>query len=479
MRVLTSEQMREVDRLTIEDGVPSIALMENAAHRVAEELIREFDPIDRQNIVILCGKGNNGGDGLALARLLHEYQVGRLRVVLAADPSEFKGDAADNLRRVQEIGINPVFDVPAKLRERREVNVVVDALLGTGLQGPPTGRTAELIRSTRDFPQAKIVSVDLPSGLGGGGDCVRADITVTFTAPKVEHYLAPGAEEYVGRLVVSQIGSPPWLIPGGLEVSAPGDFRHLFRPRKRESNKGDFGHVLVGGGAPGKTGAAAMAGLAALRSGAGLVTVGCADSSKLAPELMSEPFDNFTLDRKTVLAVGPGMGIQREVVAKLLRDAKIPMVIDADALNSIAGTDFRGRGLQTILTPHPGEMARLLGVDRVGESERLHVARTFAQERNVCLVLKGYRTLIALPDGNVWINTSGSPAMATGGTGDILTGMIAGLVAQFPQEIDAAVRAAVWLHGRAGQIGAEDITEQCLIATDLLHYLPKAIREII
>ena len=479
MRVLTSEQMREVDRLTIEDGVPSIALMENAAHRVVEEMIREFDPIDRQNIVILCGKGNNGGDGLALARLLHEYQVGRLRVVLAADPSEFKGDAADNLRRVQEIGINPVFDVPAKLRERREVNVVIDALLGTGLQGPPTGRTAELIAATRDFPQAKIVSVDLPSGLGGGGDCVRADITVTFTAPKVEHYLAPGAEEHIGRLVVSQIGSPPWLIPSGLEVSAPGDFRHLFRPRKRKSHKGDFGHVLVVGGAPGKTGAAAMAGLAALRAGAGLVTVGCSDPSRLAPELMSEPFDNFTLDHKTVLAVGPGLGVQRDLVSKLLKDAKVPMVIDADALNSIARTDFRGRGLQTILTPHPGEMARLLGVDRVSESERLHVARSFAKERNVCLVLKGYRTLIALPDGNVWINTSGSPAMATGGTGDILTGMIAGLVAQFPDEIDAAVRAAVWLHGRAGQIGAEEITEQCLIATDLLHYLPKAIREII
>lgn len=479
MRVLTSEQMRRVDRLTVEDGVPSIALMENAAHRVAEELIREFDPIDRQNVVILCGKGNNGGDGLALARLLHEYQVGRLRVVLAADPSEFKGDAADNLRRVQEIGINPVFDVPAKLRERREVNVVVDALLGTGLQGPPTGRTAELIRATRDFPQAKIVSVDLPSGLGGGGDCVRADITVTFTAPKLEHYLAPGAEDYVGRLVVSQIGSPPWLIPGGLEVSAPADFRHLFRPRKREAHKGDFGHVLIVGGAPGKTGAAAMAGLAALRSGAGLVTVGCSDPSRLAPELMSEPYDKFTLDHKTVVAVGPGMGMQREVVTKLINDAKIPMVIDADALNSIAGTDFRGRGLQTILTPHPGEMARLLGVDRVSETDRLQVARKFAQERNVCLVLKGYRTLIALPDGNVWINTSGSPAMATGGTGDILTGMIAGLIAQFPQEIDAAVRSAVWLHGRAGQIGAEELTEQCLIATDLLHYLPKAIREII
>ncbi len=362
MKVLTGEQMREVDRLTIAEGVPSMALMENAAHRVVEEMVREFDPIDRQSIVILCGKGNNGGDGLAIARLLHEYNVQRLRVVLAADPSEFTGDAAANLKRIVELGIHPVFEVPAKLRERREVNVVVDALLGTGLKGPPTGRTAELIASTREFPQARIVAVDLPSGLGGGGDCVRADITVTFTAPKVEHYLAPGAEDHVGRLVVTQIGSPPWLIPGGLEVSSPADFRHLFRPRKREANKGDFGHVLVVGGAPGKAGAAAMAGLAALRAGAGLVTVACSDSSRLAPELMSASLDNFSLDRMTVLAAGPGLGERRGIVPKLLQDASIPTVIDADGLNAIAGTDFRGRGLQTVLTPHPGEMARLLGV---------------------------------------------------------------------------------------------------------------------
>jgi ADP-dependent NAD(P)H-hydrate dehydratase / NAD(P)H-hydrate epimerase len=479
MKILTAEQMREVDRQTIEDGVPSIALMENAAHRVVEEMVREFDPIDRKSIVILCGKGNNGGDGLAIARLLHEYNVQRLRVVLAADPAEFSGDAAQNLRRFLELGIHPVFEVPAKLRERREVNVVVDALLGTGLKGPPTGRTAELIASTREFPQAKIVSVDLPSGLGGGGDCVRADITVTFTAPKVEHYLAAGAEEHIGRLVVTQIGSPPWLIPGGLEVSSPADFRHLFRPRKRDSNKGDFGHVLVVGGASGKSGAAAMTGLAALRSGAGLVTVACSDSSRLAPELMSASLDNFSLEKMTVLAVGPGLGEKREIAPKLMKEALVPMVIDADGLNAMAGTDFRGRGTQTVLTPHPGEMARLLGVDRVRESERLHVARTFAQERNVCLVLKGYRTLVALPDGHVWINTSGSPAMATGGTGDILTGMIAGLIAQFPDEIDTAVRAAVWLHGRAGQLGAEELTEQCLIATDLLNFLSKAIREIV
>src|SRR6476620_2227654 len=158
MKVLTGEQMREVDRLTIEDGVPSIALMENAAHRVVEELVREFDPIDRQSVVILCGKGNNGGDGLAIARLLHEYNVQRLRIVLAADPAEFTGDAAQNLKRIVELGIHPVFDVPAKLRERREVNVVIDALLGTGLKGPPAGRTAELIAATRDFQHAKIVS---------------------------------------------------------------------------------------------------------------------------------------------------------------------------------------------------------------------------------------------------------------------------------------------------------------------------------
>ena len=478
MKVLSAEQMREVDRLTVEDGVPSIALMENAAHRVVEEMVREFDPIDRQNIVILCGKGNNGGDGLAIARLLDEYRVGRLRVVLAADPAEYTGDAAENLRRIVELGIHPVFEIPAKLRERREVNVVVDALLGTGLKGPPTGRTAELIAATREFPQAKIVAVDLPSGLGGGGDCVRADFTVTFTAPKVEHYLAPGAEDHVGRLVVSQIGSPPWFIPGGLQVSHPGDFRHLFEPRKRDAHKGDFGHVLVVGGAPGKAGAAAMAGIAALRAGAGLVTVACSDPSRLAPELMSQSLDGISLERMTVLAVGPGLG-DRGDVKKLLESSGIPTVIDADGLNAIAGTDFRGRGMQTILTPHPGEMARLLGVDHVEERDRLRLARTFAEERNVCLVLKGHRTLIALPDGDVWINTSGSPAMATGGTGDILTGMIAGLIAQHPGDIAAAVQAAVWLHGRAGQLGAEELTEQCLIATDLLHYLPKAIREIV
>jgi NAD(P)H-hydrate epimerase len=470
--------MREVDRRTIEGGVPSLGLMENAAHRVVEVMEREFDPIEQQRVVVLCGKGNNGGDGLVIARLLKERNIARLWVVLAAPHEEFSGDAAINLRRLREVGVEPAFEIPEKLRERREATIVVDALLGTGLKGPPTGRTLDLIRAASQFPLAKIVAVDLPSGLGGGGECVRADITVTFTAPKVEHYLAAGAGESVGRLEVTDIGCPPWLIPASLAVTEPSEFAELLQPRPRDSHKGNFGHVLVVGGAPGKSGAAAMAGLSALRMGAGLVSVTSPLATQLAPELMTEPFETFTLERKTVIAVGPGMGLNRELVTRLLREVSVPMVIDADALNSLAGTDFRGRGIETVLTPHPGEMARLVG--QVHDlPARLPAARAFAQQRNLCLVLKGHRTLVALPDGRVWINTSGSPAMATGGTGDILTGMIAGMIAQFPGAIDLAVRAAVWLHGRAGEIGAEELTEQCLIATDLLRYLPRAIREVV
>lgn len=474
MRVLSAEEMRAVDQRTIDDGVAGIALMENAAHRVVEELVREFAPLNTQNIVILCGKGNNGGDGLAIARILREYAVDQLRVVLAADPSEYSGDAKTNLGRLPEARIFPERQVQTKLRERLAVTLVIDALLGTGVKGPPTGRVAELIAATREFPLAKIVAVDLPSGLGGGGDVVRADITVTFTAPKLEHYLADGAQEHVGRLVVSQIGCRP-LESSGVMVSDT-EFSPLFAPRKRDGHKGDYGHVLVIGGAPGKSGAVTMAGLAALRMGAGLVTATSREATLTVPELMTESLDDFTLDRKTVLAVGPGLGMNRPLVERVLRDATVPVVLDADALNSIAGTEFRGRGVETILTPHPGEMARLLGTPL---TDRLTAARNFAQARNVLLVLKGHRTLIAAPDGNVWINTTGSPAMATGGTGDILTGMIAGLIAQYPNNILLAVRAAVWLHGRAGELGAAELTEQCLIATDLLKYLPKAIREVV
>ncbi len=439
--ILTAEQMREADRRTIAAGTPGEVLMERAGTRVVEVLEREFAPLAAQKVVIFCGKGNNGGDGLVVARLL-EGRVRALEVV-RAETSELT--APDD----------------------RDATVVVDALLGTGFRGEVRGRYAELIRSiNEDFPKAKIVAVDIPSALR-----VRADITVTFAAPKVDLVLD---SEHVGKMIVADIGIPAEFLQSDLHLSEAQDFARLLKPRKRDSNKGMYGHVLLIGGAPGKSGAAAMAGLAALRAGAGLVSVACADATKLVPELMTEDFDHFSLEKKTVLAVGPGLGPAPELLSTLMSEAKIPMIIDADGLNSIAGTDFRGHGAETILTPHPGEMARLAG----GKfTDRLATARTFARDRNVCLVLKGQGTLIALPDGQVWVNPTGSPSMAKGGTGDILTGMIAGMVAQHPDDIVTAVRAAVWLHGRCGELGAEEWTDKCLLATELLNYLPRAIRE--
>jgi ADP-dependent NAD(P)H-hydrate dehydratase / NAD(P)H-hydrate epimerase len=439
--VLTPDRMREADRRTIAAGTPADVLMERAGTRVVEVLEREFAPLASQRVVIFCGKGNNGGDGLVVARLL-EGKVAALQVVLPEDASKSFDHAA---------------------------SIVVDALLGTGFRGEVQGRYAELIRSiNEDFPKAKIVAVDIPSALR-----VRADITVTFAAPKVDMVIGAGSEN-VGRMIVADIGIPREFLESDLHLSEPQDFAALFKPRKRDSNKGMYGHVLLIGGAAGKSGAAAMAGLAALRVGAGLVTVACADASKLVPELMTESLEHFSLEKKTVLAVGPGLGPAKELMTHLMSEVNIPMIVDADGLNSIAGTDFRGRGIETILTPHPGEMARLVGAKF---TDRLATARTFARDRNVCLVLKGQGTLIALPGGEVWVNPTGSPSLAKGGTGDILTGIIAGMVAQHPGDIATAVRAAVWLHGRAGELGAKEWTDKCMLATDLLKYLPRAMRE--
>jgi NAD(P)H-hydrate epimerase len=446
MKVATAEQMREADRLTIANGTPGPVLMERAGERVVETLKREFAPLKKQRVVIFCGKGNNGGDGLVVARLL-EGRVKSLQVVRSTDPKEMEID--------------------------HRATIVVDALLGTGFEGPVRGRYKELIRAiNKDFPKAKVVAVDIPSAMQ-----VRADYTVTFAAPKVDLFFGEGAEN-TGKLIVADIGIPDDAIQSDLNLSEPRDFQKLLAPRKADANKGNFGHVLVVGGAAGKTGAAAMSGLAALKAGAGLVTVACANDSRLALELMWQPLDRISVEKMTVLAIGPGLGMNRELVGRLVGEATVPTVIDADGLNSITGAAFRGRGLQTILTPHPGEMGRLMGIEgSVKEADRLASARGFASEHDCCVVLKGHRTLIAFPDGQVWINASGSPAMAKGGSGDILTGLVAGMVAQFPDDIATAVRAAVWLHGRAGEIGAEEVTDKCVLATDLVRYLPRAIGE--
>jgi len=446
MRVVTNAQSRAADLAMFERGTPVETLMERAGGCLFEFLERQFAPLSGQRVVIFCGTGNNGGDGHVLGQLL-ERKVAELQVVNVTDASV-------------------AYD--------RDATVVVDALLGTGYREPVEGRYAELIRAiNEDFPKAAVVAVDLPSAMQ-----VRADYTVTFAAPKAEMLLSTRAHN-IGKLIVADIGIAPELLESGLELSEPRDFAPLVAPRAVDAHKGAFGHVLVVGGARGKAGAAAMAGLAALKAGAGLVTVASSSTSRLAPELMSEEFDDIDLAKKTVLAIGPGLGMRRKLVARLWTASDVPTVIDADGLNCLAKedgteTDFRGHGVKTILTPHPGEMARLLGAS---VTDRLNAARTFATNHDVCVVLKGYRTLIAFPDGNVWINPTGSPAMAKGGAGDILTGLIAGMVAQWPDKIALAVRAAVWLHGRAGELAAEALTEQCVLATDLLTYLPQAIRE--
>jgi hydroxyethylthiazole kinase-like uncharacterized protein yjeF len=500
MKVLTAEEMREVDRRTIEAGIPGIVLMENAGHRVVEFLAERFAPLGEQRIVVLCGKGNNGGDGLVIARQLHtRFAPASLHVVLLAEPEELKGDAAANLTMLLAAGGRVEREIPA---EARVATLVLDALLGTGVSGAATGRMLQGIREiNQGFPLAAVVAVDLPSGMPSDsgepvGEFARADYTITFTAPKVSQAIPPNCD-HMGELIVGAIGSRSELYADAwLSLVEPAMFRELLAPRARAGHKGTYGHVLVVAGSRGRTGAAAMAGLAALRAGAGLVTVASAESAiaqiaSHAPELMTEPLHetesgsialNANLQAlaqgKSVVAIGPGLGRGPQIAAMVhsLADAfDGPMVLDADALvGPVKGLRSRVR----ILTPHPGEMARLTGQTTAQvQADRIGAARSHALEHGVTLVLKGQRTVIAFPDGRVWINPTGTPAMGTGGTGDILTGMIAGLVAQFLKRADQAVAAAVYLHGLAGELGAQALGEKSLIATDILQYLPDAMEE--
>jgi hydroxyethylthiazole kinase-like uncharacterized protein yjeF len=509
MKIVTAQQMRDIDAKTIESGIPGLILMENAAYGVVEYLREIFPRLREQRIVVLCGKGNNGGDGLAIARQLHARIHPRsLNVVLAADTRELRGNAAENLIMLRASGCSVQPEITP---EMHSATLIIDALLGTGLAGPATGKIQEFIKNINTgFALADVVAVDVPSGMASDtgalpGDCVDAGHTVTFTAPKLCHILPPAADR-CGKLRIVPIGTPPELLENNrdlwLALSEPALFRHLLLPRVSDSNKGSYGHALIFAGARGKTGAASMSGLAALRAGAGLSTVASAESAidaiaSYAPEVMTEPLPETEtgsisnrgletgvlaaiLEKKTVVACGPGLGSHPETIQfirRLVDEVDQPMVIDADALNALARKEFHGSAVR-VLTPHPGEMARMVrrSIPEV-QADRLGMAQAFATERNAWLVLKGSRSVVAAPDGRVWINPTGSPALATGGTGDVLTGMIAGLIAQFPNQIEACVLAGVYLHGRAGELGAAQIGEQSFTATDIFRYLPEAIRE--
>lgn len=507
MKIVTAAEMREIDRATSEwFGVPSLTLMENAGSAVAE-FARTAYP-HAKSIGVICGKGNNGGDGFVAARKLHES--GReVRLLLLARPAELRGDARTNYEKlpIKPVVVESVEDLESD--QAREVfggDVLIDAILGTGFRPPVTGLYQQAIRKINS-EASPVLAVDIPSGADADavteqiGEVARADSIVTFTAPRPAHVFGNLAS---GPAVVVPIGSPDAAIQSSLHLNVitPHEIAPLLGPRPRDSNKGKYGHVLVVGGSVGKTGAAAMAGISALRVGAGLATVATPRSAwgivaGYYPELMTEPLhetdagsistqalEGFeqVAEKKTVLAIGPGISAHPETtsfVRTVVGNAKIPIVLDADGLNAFArqSDKLTGRGRTLVLTPHPGEMARLTGMS-IGEiqRDRVHVARSFAQEHQLILVLKGDRTIVARADGEAWVNTTGNPGMATGGTGDILTGMVAGLMAQSPGREFESVLAAVYLHGLAGDVTRETLGEHSMIATDLVGTMGEAFR---
>jgi NAD(P)H-hydrate epimerase len=510
MKITTAAEMREIDRASTEKyGVPSLTLMENAGSAVAQFILENHRGADR--IAVVCGKGNNGGDGFVIARKLH--RAGRVvEVLLLASPAELKGDAAAMFEHlpVRPIIVQNAQELQAESsRSLGNCNLLVDAVLGTGFKPPVKGLYAAAIAAMNGGGKP-IVAVDIPSGADSdamiaqaGAGIARADAIVTFTAPRPAHVFGQLTR---GPVIVAPIGSPDAAIESKLklEVATSRDLAAFLAPRPVDSNKGMYGHVLIVGGSLGKSGAAAMAGMAALRAGAGLVTVATAKSALpnvagFAAELMTEPLaetdsggigvasmKNGKLQQlastMTVVAIGPGIGRHPETVEfvqEAVRTLKCPLVLDADGLNAFDGKTelLDGSKRALVLTPHHGEMGRLAGVStKAIQADRLNVARAFAREHRLVLVLKGSLTVIALPDGTAWVNPTGNPGMATGGTGDILTGMTAGILAQMPSDAARAAVGATHLHGLAGDVAAERMGEHSLVATDLLAGLPEAFR---
>jgi ADP-dependent NAD(P)H-hydrate dehydratase / NAD(P)H-hydrate epimerase len=524
MKALTAAEMREVDRLTSErHGIPSLQLMEAAGKHVADVVCQRGAVLPHHGITILCGKGNNGGDGLVAARLLKEMQFDPC-VCLFAKREELRGDAAANLERWLKI-TNEIVEItdPSALEsvwsKVAKSHVIVDALLGTGLHGPAAGLTGRVIErlnqysrnATRACP-ALILAVDTPSGLPSDGQpaegpVLRAHITVTFSAPKVGQLVSADAA-CTGQLLVRQIGSPETVVEevgqGTLRWSGPDEFAELPLVRAADSHKGTFGHVLVVAGSVGKSGAAILAGQAALRAGAGLVTIatpGVVQPIVAAgqPEYMTEPLastkegtiasgnlsaEHFSkhLEGKSVLAAGPGLGTHpetRQFIRELAQHNSLPVILDADGLNAFASCPDvlqQRKSKFLCITPHPGEMARLLGASSASvQQDRIKTAAEAARRWNAYVVLKGFHTVLASPEGKVFVNTTGNAGLAKGGSGDVLTGVLAALTAQFGTEDWLRVLAlGVYLHGNAADVPGRASELSGVLAHEVADALPSA-----
>ena len=532
MKALTAAEMREVDRLTTERfSVPGDRLMEAAGKSVAEvflEKYREQSAQTPRRVCVLCGKGNNGGDGFVAARYL-KGRVGELKVYLFAEPADLHGDAAENYQRWRELGetVTVVRGEEDWIRGWSAVagsEVIVDALLGTGIHGGAAGLLAQVIENLNRFSQdAKaawpgwIVAVDTPSGLpsdgaAAQGPVLRSHLTVTFTAPKIGQLVSPDAGN-CGALVVREIGTPAALVEevgkGKLRWAGPEEFSEMPLQRSAEAHKGNYGHVLLVAGSVGKTGAAVLCGQAALRGGAGLVTVATPEPALAAvaaaqAEYMTEALPSTVsgtvaseafrlggfatlLHGMTVLGMGPGLGTHpetQEFVRSVVAHADLPMVVDADGLNAFAGHAENlaiRKSPHLVLTPHPGEMARLCGLTTPQiQADRIKLAVEFAGKWNAVVLLKGFHTVIAAPNGDVFVNTTGSAGLAKGGSGDVLTGLLAALVAQFgAADLYRVVALGAYLHGRAAELVAAASDESGVLAGEVANAVPLARRKLL
>lgn len=523
MKVVTAAEMREIDRKTIgECGIAGIVLMERAGLAVTGRIKELFG---RKNVVVVSGKGNNGGDGLAIARNLHN-EGREVSVVIISKPGDFKGDALSQYKTAAACGVKihpaeTLLSRPSSILTRH--SVIVDAILGTGLQKNISGRLADVVEliNRSGLP---VVSVDIPTGISSDngqvmGTAVRAAYTVTFGLPKRGHLLYPGAE-YTGTLFTGDIGIPKRLLTSEslpVELLEKDAVSAMVPRRNAFSHKGNYGHVLMVAGSQGKTGAAFLAARACLRAGAGLVTIGVPESlasmfqSRVTEEMILGLPDrgdgtlsakaaatilDFLAGRADLLAIGPGIGVSAdcgELMKTLISSSRSPMVIDADGINALQGEKsvLSKAKAGIILTPHPGEMARLLqgttgkgygargkGQKRTAisipdiERDRINTAIRFAEETGTHLVLKGVPTIVGI-EGRAYINPTGNPGMATAGTGDVLTGMIAGLLGRTRDQL-AACLLGVYLHGLAGDIAASEKGHDSLIATDIIDAIPSA-----
>lgn len=512
MHVLSADQMQSLDRRTIrEAGIPGAVLMERAGAGVVTAMEEEFGRLSGRKITVCCGKGNNGGDGFVISRLLHRKRV-RVRVLLMTRANDLRGDARTMYRKlIARTGAAAVVTNPSEARVHAMLehsDLAVDALLGTGLSSPVSDRFRTVVEAL-NASRCPVVAVDVPTGIHSDtgavlGVAVRAKLTVTFGCPKMGLYVGAGID-HAGSIHIIDIGIPSSYVEAldsPISLISGEDVALSLPARHRSSHKGTFGHAGIIAGSVGKTGAAALAGKAALRTGAGLVTIAtpsranAALESKLL-EVMTVPMPDteagtlagsgmkellaFTQAR-TAVALGPGLTTHPETVAvvqALLKEMERPCVIDADGLNALADTlePLHRCKAPAIMTPHPGEMARVLGsAPRLVNDDRINAARSFATTHRTMVVLKGARTIVAHPNGLVAICPTGNSGMATAGTGDVLTGMLVSLLAQRLEPWDAA-RGAVYLHGLAGDLAARDLGEAGMIAGDLLERIPQAIEQ--